>query len=225
MPENLPERCPFARWRPVPGWETTPGYSDSINIKPVWHSTQGGSDPFEWYKISGGIPHFTIQTDGTIDQHYSTHRSSRALKNLFGGVETNLDGAIQIEIVGFAGTGFTRSQRNTMRKFSEWLTFHGVAGRWIIGAPPTKVAYDSQGQGAQKLSNSAWDQGQGHCGHINVPENDHVDPQFLPADYLAVESGWLDANNRRQRERITVRINKLRSRIRELKLKREALRP
>lgn len=225
MIQNLPEYVSWAVQRPIPGWEYTPFYSDSEHIKVVWHSTQGLGDPSGWYAVSGGIPHFTILRDGTLLQHYSTYRSSRALKNLWGGVQTNLDGVIQIEIVGFAGEGFAREQRATMRRLTAWFTFHGVAARWIVGAPPTKAAYDTGGQGASKLSDDAWDDGRGHCGHINVPENDHWDPAFRHADFRAVENGWKDGINRRKRKRITARIQNLRSRVRALRLKREALRP
>lgn len=225
MIENLPEYVPFAERRPIPGWETTPFYTDSKNIKVVWHTTQGLGDPSGWYAISGGIPHFTILRDGTLLQHYSLYRSSRALKNLWGGVQTNLDGAIQIEISGFAGEALAPAQLVTMRRLTKWFTFHGVPARWLAGAPPTKASYDTGGQGSQKLSMDAWDSGSGHVGHINVPENNHWDPAFRRASFKAIENGWQDGKDRRKRRRLTKRIRNLRSRIRALRLKREALRP
>lgn len=204
---EIPDRIPFARWRPVPGWEVTGHYTDVENVKVVWHTTQGNGDPFEWYKISGGIPHLTIQRDGTIDQHYGLRWHSRALKNLWGGVQTNLDGAIQIELCGFAGVTKTPEQLAAMRRLNRWFTRQGIPARWIVGGAPTVEQY--QNGTWVKLSGPEWDNGSGHVGHINVPENNHVDPQFTAPEVKAVEGGWRDVKTAPLRRR----IRKLRRRL------------
>ena len=142
------------------------------------------SDPFGWYHQSGGIPHFTIQRDGTIDQHYDTNEFSRALLNLPGGVQTNLDQAIQIEIVNIPMRAMTMSQRTSIAKLTDWFhTAHpSIPRRWIGQRPPAQDPYAS-GRPGWRMSFSEWNDGTGHCGHSDVPENDHWDPGWIDADW------------------------------------------
>ena len=209
-------RYPQAHWDPIAPWATTGGMTDLKNLKVVWHTTQGWTYPRSTYAATGGIPHFTIDRDGKVYQHYLLNQFSRALLNLPGGVQTNLDGAIQIEIVGFAGKETTRAQRKSIRRLSAWLTAQGVPGRWMNGAP-TKRKHDREGQ--VKLSMTQWDDGSGHCGHSDVPENNHWDPAFVWATVRAVQGGW------KQRDaKIKARIDKLRDRVRKIRARIKTLR-
>ena len=200
----LPDRYYRAVQDPIEGWEATGNYTDTRNIKVVWHKTVGTNYPRSTYVAGGGIPHFTITRDGTVYQHYSLNQFSRALRNLWGGVQTNLDGAIQIEMVGHPGAGSTRAQRKSMKQLSRWFNKKGVAGRWINGAP-TFVKYKRVGQ--KKLSNAGWDNGSGHCGHIDIPENDHWDPAFLDSEVAAIERGWESPWSIIKRLRARIRAN------------------
>lgn len=188
MTTILPDLYPEAVFRPVMGHETTGNYTDSENLKAVWHKTVGSNMPWSTYEAGGGVPHVTFDRDGTVWQHYSFNQYSRALRNLWGGVQTNLDGAIQIELVGYPGKGSTKAQRKAMRKFSRWLFKHGVPGKWL-NKRPTEARYRKRGQ--KKLSNEEWDNGSGHVGHIDIPENDHSDPRLLKAEWKAIERGWI----------------------------------
>ena len=199
-------KFPQAIWDPIIQWPTGP-MIDKINLKVVWHMTQGSSYPRSTYVAGGGVPHFTILTTGVIYQHYSSTDYSRALLNLPGGVTTNHDGAIQVEVVGFAGTPITVAQASAVRALSRWLGNQGVPGRWMNGAP-TKRKHDRHGQ--VKLSNVAWDNGSGHCGHSDVPENNHWDPAMTLRFRRAVEAPW-------QTKRIRARIQRLRARIKALR--------
>ena len=183
----LPDRYFRAVQDPIEGWTNTGNYTDTLNLKVVWHKTVGGHYPRATYVTGGGIPHFTIDQDGTVYQHYSLNQFSRALRNLWGGVQTNLDGAIQIELVGYPGKGSPKAQRKAMKQLSRWLFKKGVPGQWLNGAP-TYAKYMQVRQ--QKLTNSAWSNGSGHCGHIDVPENDHWDPAFRGGEVAAIEKGW-----------------------------------
>lgn len=174
---------PEALWRPVPGWTTTGPLSDTQHWKIVYHKTQGDGDPFSTYQRTGGIPDLTLHKDGQFDQHYTFNRYSRALRNLWGGVQTNLDGVIQIEIVGWVDLPMTAPQVAALVAFVQWATRLGVAPGWLNGPPIT-------GRSVPRLSFDAWDNGSGHCGHIDVPENNHTDPRFTQFDVDAIESAF-----------------------------------
>lgn len=180
----LPKRIPGAIWHPISQWPTGP-FTDSRNLKVVWHTTQGsGAGALSWYRTSGGIPHATLMEDGTVRQHYELDQYSRALLNKPGGVQTNLDGAIQFEIAGFAGRKVTAAQRATLRKTSAWLTEHGIVPDFPLGRP--------SGGSDRKATFSQWDNGKGHFGHSQVPENDHTDPNFTDGTWAAIQNGFED---------------------------------
>ncbi len=179
----LPKRIPGAIWKPYSKWPTG-ALLDAINLKVVYHTTQGsGAGALAWYNTSGGIPHGTIVENGDLYQHYECDQHSRALLNLRGGVQTNLDGAIQFEIAGFAGQEVTQAQRDTLTELTAWLVSHQIPAVWLNGAPVN-------GRNVARLSNAEWDHGSGFCGHIDVPENNHVDPKFTAATLAAVEAGF-----------------------------------
>jgi len=203
------DHLPNARWDPIAPWATTGPMRDLVHLKVVWHTTQGSSYPRTTYERTGGVPHYTIDRDGTIYQHYRNSHYSRALLNLPGGVETNLDGAIQVEIVGYAGEKVTKAQRASITRLSAFFTAEGIPGVWLNGAP-TKTKHRLVG--VEKMSLVRWDFGSGHCGHIDVPENNHWDPAFVRSTRLAVEEPW-------RRRRIRERIKVLRARIAKLREK------
>jgi hypothetical protein len=210
---KLPALYPGAIWDPINPWATT-GYNQDIdNPKVVWHTTQGSSYPRSTYVQGGGVPHYTIDRDGNVFQHYHNTHYSRALLNLSGGVETNKDGAIQIEIVGFAGKPVTRAQRAAIRELSEFFTKSGIPGRWMNDAP-TIEKYRQVG--LDKMSPLGWDHGSGHCGHSDVPENDHWDPALTRLTRRAIEAPWKAADRKRE---IRERIKELRDRIKVLRTK------
>src|SRR5262245_58042937 len=93
-------RCPFAEWKPISG---PSGSFTGGPFKIVHHTTEGSSaqGAFNAFRAHRSDPHFTV--DATkIFQHIDTGKAARALRNLEGGVQTNRDSAIQIEVVGFA---------------------------------------------------------------------------------------------------------------------------
>ena len=84
----------------------------------VLHTTETASWPS--YSAGGSAPHFTGKPNPATKriewrQHYDTARSSRALANPAGGVQTNQRGPIQIELCGTSGwcrrTGATAAQK------------------------------------------------------------------------------------------------------------------
>lgn len=174
--------------------------------KVLWHTTEGRTleDAIRAYINGGNInPHITATWTGTktrIAQHVSTASASFALRNLAGGVQTNTDHAIQIEVVA---TCDLRKRGQPGWLYIEDLPDQFVADlgklvRWLgsdAGVPPvssvTWMPYPHAGD-AQRLSGPAWDVYGGHLGHQHVPENDHGDPGLLPLERIFKAAGVAD---------------------------------
>lgn len=187
---------PGARRNPAPTkyWGTYTGGP----FKGVLHTTE--TDSFSPHVDSYGgwhtsYPHFTVilvhfpdHDEVWIYQHIPLSRAARALKNLSGGVQTNTDKAIQIEIVWRAG--------NAQNMPAILLDAIGHLMRWIEGEtgikrkssddfhfypPENKIQL---GREPWRMSGSAWDRYDGWCGHMHVPENVHGDPGKIAIRYL-----------------------------------------
>ncbi len=175
--------------------------------KVVWHTTEGDG----WPSYDGGkkAPHYTVKPDYGSRmmlwrQHFPDSVNSRAMRNEPGGVQTNLDGALQVEIVGTCDE--TRDWPARMLKswaledwqveglamFAAW-TFreHGVP----LAAPSLWLAYGkdprapgrvpaSYGDSPARMTGRTWDRFRGHCGHQHAPENVHGDPGRLPMSQI-----------------------------------------
>jgi len=181
MSRTLAENAiyPPAESRPVPGWEITGELTDTENLKLVWHKTQGSSDPFEWYKRSGGIPHLTLQTDGTLHQHYRFTHFSRALKNLAGGIDTNRE-CIQVEVVGWVGREATDAQLDTIVALIQWCNVTlGIPTVWPLGRPRGAADHGPH-------RDSVFDNTAGQYGHSQVGEQDHTDPCWTDREWSCI---------------------------------------
>lgn len=150
--------------------------------KLVLHRTEGGSaaGAFSAY-ADGGIPHFTWEWSSRGKwQHFDTNIAASALRNDSGGVQTNKDGAIQVEIVGFSA--------NTRDISDAELKWYGEAIREICQVEGIDMGkfltfYDDKSgftlatrTAQQRMTFAAWDAFNGVCGHQHVPENLHWDP-------------------------------------------------
>jgi hypothetical protein len=193
--------------------------------KLLLHSTEGGSitSAVGAYRANNSWPHATIDcTERTMARHNDWTLAARSLRNEAGGVETNRDGTIhiQLELVGFA--------ENPADSFGgrddlEWL------GQEIIGplcrnynVPiASSVAWmpypDSYGKDApQRLSQSGWDSYSGVLGHQHVPENSHGDPGLIPINLILQaarnesEDSFMgvDFRNRAELEEFIIECNK-----------------
>ncbi|WP_407563299.1 hypothetical protein [Streptomyces sp. 184] len=181
-----------------------PGSAMETNVV-VWHSTEGTSLP----SYSGGAvaPNFTALPDFGAEkirwyQHYDFDVSSRALRNLGGGVETNTANVCQVEVVGTCDPSAHRrwgGQHLYMPELPDWAVRdlaafakwahekHGVPLKSGLTFKPYPASYGSNGV---RLSGSQWRSFYGHCGHQHVPENDHGDPGAFPmAPILARAAG------------------------------------
>lgn len=174
--------CPFAEQHPISG--TSGSYTGGV-FKIVHHTTEGGSaeGAFDAFKSNRSDPHFTVDAS-KIYQHIDTDTAARSLRNASGGVETNRDRAIQIEVVGFAGKPKSKAALKNLARLCRWLEdVHHIPAVWPAGPP--KPAKNGKDPGGHQRSISKWGKG-GHFGHCHVPENTHWDPA-----YTAVEANYL----------------------------------
>ena len=181
-----------------------PGSSMDANVG-ILHSTEGPS----WPGYSGGAvapnitgkPHFGKKVM-YWRQHFPVDKSSRALVNKSGGVETNTLNAFQVELVGTCVPAFRKTWKigsKTYRANVDYIywpeapdwALKGIADLmvWLEkehGIPMKSsvkwIAYPgsyANGKG-QRLSNRQWLNYYGWCGHQHVPENVHGDPGNFP---------------------------------------------
>jgi hypothetical protein len=107
------------------------------------------------------------------------------LKNRPGGVETNRDSAVQIEIVGFAGAPKDVPTLRAVARLCRWIEAeHGIPQKWPNGRP--RASTNGHDPGGHNRNAIAWDTEAGHYGHSQVPENDHWDPGYTTAELAIV---------------------------------------
>lgn len=184
--------CPFAQQMQITG---SVGAYAGGPFKIVHHTTEGGSaaSAFEAYRANRSDPHFTVD-DTTIYQHIDTAVSARSLKNASGGVQTNRDSAIQIEVVGFAHLPKSQATLRNVARLCRWIeATHGVARVWPNGPP--KPARNGRDPGGHNRDAATWDLRSGHYGHSQVPENDHWDPAYTDAESAFVLGFAPDADD------------------------------
>lgn len=181
--------CPFATQVPITGGG---GPFKGGPFKIVHHTTEGSSAAaaLAAFKANKSDPHFTVDAM-MIRQHIDTDLSARALRNAPGGVQTNFDSAIQMELVGFAGRLKNKAALRNLARLCRWIeATHGIPRVWPNGAP--KTAVNGKDPGGHNRDAATWDEKGGHYGHSNVPENVHWDPAYtkLEADFvMAAEFG------------------------------------
>ncbi|MEV6181361.1 hypothetical protein [Streptomyces sp. NPDC052015] len=161
----------------------------------VLHTTEGRNLPD--YGGGASAPNLTAVPDFGAKrlkwyQHFDIDRSSRALVNLSGGVETNTANVVQVELVGtcdpathakWVKAGYAHIYwpeapdwaLNDVAEFLAWANKqHGVP---LVGPPKWPAYPKSYGSaGGQRMTNATWNAFRGVCGHMHVPENTHGDP-------------------------------------------------
>lgn len=176
-------RCPFAVWDPINGGL---GAYSGGPFKIVHHTTEGSSyaGARSAFQQNRSDPHFTVDTS-TIFQHIDTSETARSLRNAAGGVQTNRDSAIQIELVGFAGRAKDPAALANVARLCRWIeSVHGVPQRWPNGLP--RHSTNGRDPGGHNRNSQTWDTQGGHFGHSQVPENTHWDPAYTLAEVAVV---------------------------------------
>lgn len=207
-----PQRYPGAN---TTYWHQTRWGGDLMEVNvAVLHSTEGIGLPA--YDGGGNAPNLTAIADFTAQrlkwfQHFDIDRSSRALRNLSGGVATNTLNVTQVELDGTCD--YTKRKNwgsrvagrdyiywgdppdwalRDLAAFLHWLnTNHGVPltgpPMWLTYGPDTRrpgITPASYGASPARMSFAQWNAFKGICGHQHVPENDHGDPGSIPFERL-----------------------------------------
>jgi hypothetical protein len=177
-------------------------YTDTGEAKGLLHTTEGKSysGAKGAYETNNSWPHFTATYEtGTfkIYQHNRLSVPSRSLRNESGGVQTNRDNVIQIELVGTADKNkasswgdqyvgnFPKPYLDGIAKWMRWVEAnHGVPRRSTVS---WKAYPDSYGANGVRLSGTEWDAYSGWLGHQHAPENSHGDPGLINIEYLLGE--------------------------------------
>lgn len=186
-------RCPFATWRPISG-SSGPHVGGPFKI--VHHTTEGSTaeGAMTAFAQNRSDPHFTVDASN-IFQHIDTTEGARALHNDPGGVQTNRDSAIQIELVGFAHLPKDSAALTNLARLCRWIeATHGVAKTWPAGLP--RPARNGRDPGGHNRNTQIWDGQSGHFGHCHVPENTHWDPGYTEAEVSFIMAADFDGQGR-----------------------------
>jgi hypothetical protein len=186
-------RYDCARWVPAnqPAVPYTGGPRKVVHHKTQVHSENASA----LYGASGAWPHFTVGPNG-VQQHFDTAAGSRALVNAAGGVQTNADSAIQIEVVGFSGERMPDATlRFLVTLLGEIERREGIPWAWPEGRPPT-TSQEGYGTNTAERHASVWDSQTGHYGHSQVPENSHWDPAYTDEEWYLLNLAMVPAKPR-----------------------------
>lgn len=170
---------------------------ESDHMKPnvlCLHTTEGSS----WPGYNGGAtaPNNTIMPNLArrrleFRQHYPLEYSSRALRNEWGGVETNTLNVIQWELVGTCVKGgpglyWPDAPEWCYRELGEKIAqLHELFPAIRLEAPRLWLPHpDSYGATRARMTFAQWRNFYGICGHQHVPENVHGDPGNLPMNTI-----------------------------------------
>ena len=167
-------RYPDAIWHPLNGGA---GKFTGGPFKIVLHTTEGSTAAGALAALgtAHSDSHFVVDRHG-VYQLIDTDFAARSLRNKAGGVETNRDGAFQIEVVGFAGKPHDEATLTNLRRLCRWLEKNYAIPRvFPAGRLPQSYAEASK-PGARPAD--VWDTQGGYYGHSQVPENTHWDPAF-----------------------------------------------
>lgn len=152
----------------------------------VWHTTENDPDKTSAASIAEYLNRVGYQVhivwnpvSGEIVQMLPANLAGRGLENAAGGVQTNREGqvCIQIEVVGRASEPFTNGPMKGLGEIMAYLDANAIPRQWPQGPPP-HVNHRST------ASTGVWKGHGGHYGHSQVPENHHTDPGALDVGKL-----------------------------------------
>jgi hypothetical protein len=147
------------------------------------------------YGGQGEAPHGTFRWDGSKiipNQHYRFDQFSKGLVNAPGGVETNRDGVIQIELAGYLSD--IPGQFNILKAPDDyWVQIAHLVKPIITDLHiPNTVPVDWSTMG--RMGFSQWDNFSGICAHVHVPENTHWDLPIPPHALSIIQANLFTAD-------------------------------
>lgn len=157
----------------------------------VWHTTENDPKDTTASNIADYLNRVGYQVhlvwnpvSGEIIQMIPADRAGRGLRNADGGVQTNREGdvCVQVEVVSYAAKPFTNGPMVGRERIVNWLRSLGIPDVWPDGPPPA-VGHESS------RSTTKWVKKSGHYSHSQVPENDHNDPGAIDIKKLLAASG------------------------------------
>ncbi|MFF4276236.1 peptidoglycan-binding protein [Streptomyces sp. NPDC001536] len=164
------------------------------------HTTEGTT--VVSYSNGASAPNLTAKPNFAkkafdVYQHFALNRSARALVNKAGGVETNTNNVIQLELVGTCDPKHKTSWNGL--KAGEDYVYWPDAPEWAYDALAELIAWmhtnmgiplsgpsewpaypSSYGATSARMTFSEWNAFKGICGHLHAPENVHGDPGNIP---------------------------------------------
>ncbi len=155
----------------------------------VFHTTETSGRP--GYSDGKSAPHLTYNPkDRTWVQHTHLDVASRALKNEYGGVQTNRERALQVEIICYSNK-LIADQRDyrlwvgdlpseAYEDLAEFLAWTHASFDVEMNWPGKRaLSYSAANVPGFRMRAREWDSFAGVCGHQHVPENYHWDPGAL----------------------------------------------
>lgn len=135
-------------------------------------------------------PHATLshKAQWEIYNHLPLNRTSACMRNLSGGVQTNNDGCIQLEIAWTAGDGqfLPTEALDVLADWIEWVCDEVDIPKTFIDDfhfYPPENGY-RLGKEPWRLRGPAWNNFRGILGHQHADENVHGDPGKINVAYL-----------------------------------------
>lgn len=151
--------------------------------KALLHATIAGSTAIPGYSDGYSAPHETFAWDPIKKvlrgvQHTSYLLAARSLRNEPGGVETNRDHTLQVELAGYIGSWGIIPEGGFDIESAPDIYWEQVANQWgevVVSHGVKNVTFEKPWTPPNRMSLSVWDNYPGLCAHILCPENDHVD--------------------------------------------------
>lgn len=160
----------------------------------VWHTFESlyslsAADGASRLMRAGNEVHFVFNpTSGSIVQIIPASVAGRGLENHPGGVQTNRQGSVclQVEVIGYARRPWTADLTEAGRRglgiLMDFARAHGIPDTWPAGPPPR---YPARPGTRSARSPFTWLRRAGHYGHSQVPENNHGDPGAVDIRLIA----------------------------------------
>ena len=155
----------------------------------VLHTTEkyGYTPSTDNYYGHRNPPHITLDVNsGKMYQHYPFNVAARSLKNLKGGVQTNRQGSVNVQVeIAWKAAEIRKLPDSAMDQLREFLLWC----RDELGIPfeTTRRFVGSEGYGFStpyRMTAGEWIAYTGWCGHQHVDENNHWNPGRLDTEKL-----------------------------------------